>query len=117
MNRLYSMSLTNLPPGMPGAPAPDKLLEGNPEFLSQPLENPHIEVGIWSATPGHHRVERGGDFTECFYLLEGEVELREDETGLSRTYGPGEMVIIAPHFKGSWKTLSPLRKVYFGHRS
>lgn len=116
MKRIKSMSVLAVSGGTPGQPAEGLTLSGNPRFMTNPLPNDFIDVGVWEATPGHHRVIRGKDFTECFYLVEGSVELSEEETGEAQVFGPGDMVIIEPEFVGTWKTLSPLRKVYFGLR-
>ena len=95
------------------APGPDRLLEGSPEFRSWPcVEEGRILSGIWAATPGVHRVERDARSIEQFYLLEGEIELTEDGNAPQR-FGAGDLVVIEPCFRGTWRTLSPVRKVYF----
>ena len=95
------------------APAPDRVLEGNPQFSTWPLsEIGGVSTGIWGATPGSHRVERDGSLLEQFYLLEGEMELIEDGLPAQR-FTAGDLVVIEPNFRGIWKTITPVKKVYF----
>lgn len=107
--------LKHLKPAEPlvDRPAPDRLLEGNPEFRSWPCsaEGP-VQAGFWAATPGLHRMDRTGSGIEHFYLLEGEIELTE-EGGPPRRFAAGDLVRIDPDFQGTWRTISPVRKVYF----
>ena len=94
-------------------PQPEKLLEGAPEFRSWPCaDSGKVLTGIWSATPGMHKVERDESGLEQFYLLEGEVELTE-EGGEPQRFGAGDLVVIEPNFRGTWRTISPVKKVYF----
>ncbi|MGO1164625.1 cupin domain-containing protein [Brucella sp. C7-11G] len=94
-------------------PAPDRLIAGDPEFSTWPCgEFGRVSTGVWGATPGTHRVERDGSMLEQFYLLEGEIELTED--GLPpQSFSAGDIVVIEPHFRGIWKTISTVKKVYF----
>lgn len=94
-------------------PGPDRLLEGNPEFRSWSCSGDDpVRVGFWAATPGLHRMNRAGSGIEHFFLLEGEIELTE--TGAEpRRFAAGDLVRIDPDFQGTWRTISPVRKVYF----
>lgn len=113
MSKLKSAQTVILGAGEPALPSPDRLLEGAPEFRSWPLIEGQIGAGVWSATPGHHRVIRGGDVIESFYIVEGEIDLYEDGTEAPRRFGPGDLVVIEPGFSGSWKTISTIKKIYF----
>lgn len=99
--------------GQPGKPDPARLIEGAPEFMSWPLIEGRIMTGVWSASPGHHRVIRGHDIVESFYILEGEIDVYEDGNPEPKRFGPGDLVVFEPGFTGSWKTVKDMRKVYF----
>jgi uncharacterized cupin superfamily protein len=103
----------NLGAGEPGRPDPDRVIEGSPHFTSWPLIDAPTMSGVWAASPGHHRVIRGPDTVETFYILDGEIELYEDGTALPKRFGPGDLVVLEPGFRGSWKTISVMRKIYF----
>lgn len=113
MNKLKSAATVNLPSGSVGYPNPDLVLEGAPEFRSWPLLEGPIACGVWSATPGHHRVVRDGIMIETFYILEGEITLFEDGIDQPKHFGPGDLIVLEPGFTGSWKTTSTVKKIYF----
>lgn len=107
--------LTHLRPGdaVADRPGPDRLLEGNPEFRSWSChQDGPLQAGFWAATPGLHRMDRNGAGVEHFYLLEGEIELTEDGAA-PRRFAAGDLVRIDPDFQGTWRTISPVRKVFF----
>jgi uncharacterized cupin superfamily protein len=107
--------LKHLKPGAPVVerPGPDRLLEGDPEFQAIAC-NPEdsVQGGFWAATPGLHRMDRTGAGIEHFYLLEGEIELTEDGAP-PRRFAKGDLVRIEPGFRGTWRTIAPVRKVFF----
>lgn len=113
MSKLKSARTAHLDEGEPGLPDPARLLEGAPEFRSWSLIEGPVAAGVWAATPGHHRVVRDGDLIESFYIVEGEIDLYEDGQPAPRRFGPGDLVVLEPGFTGSWKTISPMRKIYF----
>ena len=47
---------------------------------------------------------------EYMYFLEGQVEIT-DKDGSSRVYGPGDSIVMPRGFTGTWKQLSPIRKI------
>lgn len=112
MSKLKFMNVDRLGRGEPGAPAPERLMEGQPEFTTWPLLDEGIDTGVWAATPGQHRMIRDQSVIEAFLILEGEIELLEDGDPEPRRFGPGDLVVIQPGFTGSWRTLTPVRKVY-----
>ncbi|WP_438755132.1 cupin domain-containing protein [Pararhizobium sp. O133] len=94
-------------------PSPERLVEGNPEFRSWPCRDTgKVLSGIWAATPGVHKVERDESGLEQFYLIEGEIELTEDG-GDPQRFSAGDLVVIEPKFRGTWRTISPVKKIYF----
>lgn len=113
MTKLKSAATGNLGPGEASYPSPERVIEGPPTFHSWPLLDGPIASGVWSATPGHHRVIRDASVIETFYILEGEIILFEDGVDQPRNFGPGDLVVLEPGFTGSWKTTSTVRKIYF----
>ena len=52
---------------------------------------------------------------EFMHILEGQVEIT-DESGASKVYGPGDMFVMPKGFNGTWRQLSPIKKLdaYYG---
>lgn len=100
-------------PGESQHPEPALVLEGAPEFTSWPALDGEVQSGVWAATPGLHRVIRDGSVREQFYILEGEIELAEDGGSSPRRFRAGDLVELGPDFRGTWRTITPVRKVYF----
>ena len=69
-----------------------------------------VNTGIWQATPGTYRSIKGELFEFC-HILEGVVELTE-ENGETRTFRKGDSFLMKPGFKGIWKTIETVRKIY-----
>lgn len=53
-------------------------------------------------------IDWGGD--EFMVFLEGQVEIT-DSAGNSKVYGPGDMIVMPKGFTGTWRQLSPIRKI------
>ena len=47
---------------------------------------------------------------EFMHILEGQVEIT-DESGASKIYGPGDMFVMPKGFNGTWRQLSPIKKL------
>ncbi len=62
-----------------GAPAPDRLISGNPQFRTWNFEEAEggLYAGIWEATPGKWRIVY--DEWEYFHILSGYSIVTEDE--------------------------------------
>ena len=113
MSTISNLHIDRLGEGTPGAPDPSRIIEGAPKFTSWALDNPAVTTGIWAATPGHHRVIYDQDENEAFYIIEGEIELHREGEAAPERFGPGALVVIEAGFTGSWRTITPVRKVYF----
>lgn len=91
---------------------PAKLLDGNPTTTT---ENHYEDAGgrffcgFWSSEPGEWRVDYSEH--ELCQLLEGEVVLTAEDGGAER-FGPGEAFVIPAGFKGSWRSVGRVRKLY-----
>ena len=112
MTKLSHMNINSLPEGEPSSPKLDFVVEGEPRFTTWSLLDDNISTGIWEATPGDHKVIRDQSLIEAFLILEGEIELNEDSEAQVKRYGAGDLVVIHPGFKGSWRTLATVRKLY-----
>ncbi|MEZ5798683.1 MAG: cupin domain-containing protein [Paracoccaceae bacterium] len=116
MSNLRHATPTAAGEGEASHPGPDRVIEGAPRFTTWPAIEGAISSGIWAATPGQHRVVRDADTVEQFYILEGEIELAEDGGDGPLRFGPGDLVMLAPGFCGTWRTITPVRKLYFTAR-
>ena len=92
------------------APAPDRVISGDPRFTTWNLEERDgLYCGIWEATPGKWRIA----YEEWEYcrILSGVSVLTEDG-GTPQTYRAGDSFIIRPGFTGTWEVLETTRKDY-----
>lgn len=94
-----------------GAPAPGRLIEGDPRFTTWNMEEADggIFAGIWQASPGKWRVAY--DEWEYFHILEGVSILTEDGAAPIRL-GPGDAMVLRPGFAGTWEVVETTRKHY-----
>ncbi|MFV0409028.1 MAG: cupin domain-containing protein [Paracoccus sp. (in: a-proteobacteria)] len=96
--------------------APDRLIEGNPALKTWALDEQavgdwsKIRWGIWEATPATTRSAKGEALEFC-HILEGVVELKE-EGGETRIFRAGDSFVMKPGFRGEWKTIETVRKIY-----
>lgn len=94
-----------------GAPAPDRLISGDPRFTTWNLEEAEggVYAGIWQSTPGKWRIFY--DEWEYFHILEGHSVVTEDG-GVPIHLNTGDRLILRPGFKGTWEVLETTRKDY-----
>jgi len=94
-----------------GAPAPDRVISGDPRFLTWDFEAQpgDLYAGIWQSTPGKWRIEYSE--WEYFRVLSG-ISIVTSEDGESRRFGPGDSGILRPGFKGTWDVIETTRKEY-----
>lgn len=94
-----------------GAPAPDRLISGDPQFRSWNVEERDggLYAGIWESTPGKWRIAY--DEWEFCHILSG-VSVITEEGGEARTVRAGDSFVLRPGFKGSWEVLETTRKEY-----
>jgi uncharacterized cupin superfamily protein len=95
----------------PGAPAPDRLISGQPEFRTWNVEERDggLYAGLWEATPGKWRIEY--DEWEFCHILSGVSVIAEDG-GEARTVKAGDSFVLRPGFKGSWEVIETTLKEY-----
>lgn len=94
-----------------GAPAPGRLVSGDPKFRTWNVEEAGggLYAGIWESTPGKWRVQY--DEWEFCHILWG-VSIVTEEGGEARRVGAGDSFILRPGFKGTWEVVETTRKEY-----
>ncbi|RWA62242.1 cupin domain-containing protein [Mesorhizobium sp.] len=94
-----------------GAPAPDRLISGDPKFRTWNVEERDggLYAGIWESTPGKWRIVY--DEWEFCHILSG-VSVISEDGGEARTVKAGDSFVLRPGFKGSWEVLETTRKEY-----
>ncbi|SNR38208.1 cupin domain-containing protein [Puniceibacterium sediminis] len=92
------------------APAPDRLISGDPKFTTWNLEDRDgLYCGIWQATPGKWRIAY--DEWEYCRILSG-VSILTEHGHPPRTYRAGDSFIIRPGFAGTWEVIETTTKDY-----
>ncbi len=92
---------------------PERLISGDPSFKTWAQDSARdgtVNTGIWEATPGETRSIKGETFEFC-HILQGVIELTEDG-GAPVTYRAGDSFVMKPGFKGVWRTIETVRKIY-----
>lgn len=94
-----------------GAPAPDRLISGTPQFRTWNVEEADggLYAGIWEATPGKWRIAY--DEWEYFNVLSGYSVVTEDD-GEAFHLRAGDRMILRPGFSGTWEVVETTRKDY-----
>lgn len=94
-----------------GAPAPDRLIAGEPVFTTWNIEETTggIYAGIWQATPGKWRIAY--EEWEYFHILEGHSVVTEED-GEPVHLRAGDSYILRPGFRGTWQVVETTRKQY-----
>lgn len=94
-----------------GAPAPDRLIAGDPKFRTWNVEERDggLYAGVWEATPGKWRIAY--DEWEFCHILSG-VSVIAEEGGAARTVRAGDGFVLRPGFKGIWEVVETTRKQY-----
>jgi uncharacterized cupin superfamily protein len=110
MTKAFQFDLSTIEPEE-GAPAPDRLISGDPRFTTWNFEEADggIYAGVWQATPGKWRVVY--EEWEYFHILEGHSILTE-EGGKPVHLKAGDSMIVRPGFSGTWEVVETTRKDY-----
>ncbi len=92
------------------APAPDRLIAGEPKHSTWNGEEfEGLYAGTWHSTPGTWRVEYSE--WEYFRILEGYSILTGDDGAVFHLRA-GDRHIIRPGFTGTWQVVETTRKDY-----
>ncbi|MCJ8521704.1 putative cupin superfamily protein [Pseudorhizobium tarimense] len=110
MTRAISFDLSFAKPEE-GAPAPDRLIAGNPTFRTWNLEEADrgLYAGVWEATPGKWRIVY--DEWEYLHIIDG-YSIVTEEGGEAIHLRTGDRLILRPGFKGTWEVIETTRKDY-----
>ena len=94
-----------------GAPAPDRLISGDPRFRTWNFEEAEgsLYAGVWESTPGKWRIVY--EDWEYFHILEG-YSIVAEEGGAAFHRRAGDRLVLRPGFKGSWEVVETTRKDY-----
>ncbi|QPA29864.1 DUF861 domain-containing protein (plasmid) [Brucella anthropi] len=92
-------------------PPPELVLEGNPVFTTWTVDDQGLTTGVWEATPGMHFMQRDSSSQEVFTLTRGRIEITP-EGGQPQQYGVGDTVILKGEFRGRWRTIETVRKIF-----
>ncbi|MGV2130276.1 cupin domain-containing protein [Agrobacterium vitis] len=94
-----------------GAPAPDRLVAGDPRFVTWSIDEPGqgLYAGVWQSTPGTWRIVY--DEWEYFSVLEGYSIVTEDG-GEPMHLRKGDRMILRPGFTGLWEVVETTTKDY-----
>ncbi|MCQ2004612.1 cupin domain-containing protein [Rhizobium sp. NRK18] len=110
MDKMLRFDLDSVEPEE-GAPAPDRLISGDPQFRTWNLEEADggLYAGVWEATPGKWKIVY--DEWEYFHILAGHSIVTE-EGGEPVHLKTGDSMVLRPGFKGSWEVVETTRKDY-----
>ncbi len=92
-------------------PAPEAVLEGDPQHLTWNLEQTAdgLFCGLWQSTPGKWRLTYAE--WEYVYIHEGHSVLT-DTAGNATHLKAGDSWIIRPGFEGTWEVIETTLKDY-----
>ena len=68
-----------------------------------------LDVGFYHGSEVTLQIN-GWPVDEVMIFLEGQVEITNQD-GLSRIYGPGEMLVMPKGFIGTWRQVGPIKKL------
>ena len=101
VNIVHTIAYDRSETGDPGEAMTTKLWYSNPDGC--------FRSGFWSSEPGKAEINYVKD--EICVLLEGTVRLTAAD-GTVATYTAGDTFMIPKGFRGTWETLTPVRKFF-----
>ncbi|WP_137158049.1 cupin domain-containing protein [Rhizobium sp. FKL33] len=109
-NHALGFDLSSITPET-GAPAPDRLIAGDPVFTTWNIEESEggLYAGVWRATPGKWKIVY--EEWEYFHILEGYSIVTEDG-GEPAHLRAGDRLILRPGFVGTWEVVETTTKDY-----
>jgi uncharacterized cupin superfamily protein len=69
-----------------------------------------VEIGVWECTPGRFTADRSTGAEFC-HFISGRVEMTHTDGG-KETLGPGDAVNLPLGWKGEWRVIEHVRKLY-----
>jgi uncharacterized cupin superfamily protein len=88
-------------------------IEGNQQEASRLLwtsADEGISIGIWECTPGRFTADRSKASEFC-HLISGRIEMTHAD-GRKVQLGPGDAINLPLGWKGEWRVLEQVRKLY-----
>jgi uncharacterized cupin superfamily protein len=98
-------------PGEAGAPAPERIISGDPKFTTWNVEERDgtLFAGIWRSTPGKWRIVY--DEWEFCHILSG-VSIISEDGGAATRVSAGDCFVLRPGFAGTWEVIETTTKQY-----
>lgn len=69
-----------------------------------------VSLGLWECTPGRFTADRTAS-TEFCHFLSGRVEMTHAD-GTVQAFGPGDAITLPQGWKGVWRVVEHVRKIY-----
>jgi uncharacterized cupin superfamily protein len=88
-------------------------LEGNQTEAALTLwssPDGRIEIGIWECTPGRFTADRSSSSEFCHFIF-GQIEMTHTD-GSKVVLGPGDAINLPLGWKGEWRVIEQVRKLY-----
>jgi uncharacterized cupin superfamily protein len=112
MTRLIAIPAAPATTPAPGAPRPERVIDGNPTNLSWDMEETpdgKVSSGVWEVAPGAWHVVK--DQWEFMTIISGHSELTEDG-GKTLVLRAGDAAVMRPGFRGVWRVIETTRKFW-----
>lgn len=96
-------------------PDPEMRIKGAPQRTTRSYfvdEAFGLRSGTWSAETGAYRISMPASKHEFFHILTGTVQISCDNTGVVKSFGPGDTGIIPPGFCGIFEIIENASKFY-----
>jgi hypothetical protein len=94
------------------APKPTSV-EGNQMEAAVTLathDGGRVEIGVWECTPGRFTADRSQSAEFCHFIA-GQVEMTHTD-GRKQLFGPGDAIDLPLGWKGEWRVIEHVRKLY-----
>ncbi|KQQ74282.1 cupin [Rhizobium sp. Leaf321] len=110
MKNWLTFDLTAIEPEE-GAPAPDRIIFGDPKFLTWNFEEAEggIYAGVWEATPGKWKIVY--DEWEYFHIQFG-YSIITEEGSEPLHLKAGDSMVLRPGLVATWEVVETTRKDY-----
>lgn len=69
-----------------------------------------VEIGVWECTPGRFSADRSKSAEFCHFIA-GQVEMTHAD-GSKLRLGPGDAINLPLGWKGEWRVIEQVRKLY-----
>ena len=96
----------------PVAPKPTSI-EGNQMEAAVTLashDGGRVEIGVWECSPGRFTADRSTSAEFCHFIT-GLVEMTHAD-GRKQRLGPGDAIDLPLGWKGEWRVIEQVRKLY-----